>query len=95
MMNPFAYLINSIISLVQMALMVWIVLGLLIQFKIVNRYHPIVFRVENALNRLFEPVLAPIRRYMPDLGGIDLSPIVLILLMNFIGYSVNYLFAMM
>ncbi len=95
MMNPIAYLIGSIIHLIQTALMVWIILNLLIQFKIVNRYQPLVFKLETVLHRLFEPMLAPIRRYMPDLGGIDLSPVVLILALNFIGYTVNYLFALM
>jgi YggT family protein len=95
MMNPIAFLIGQVIHLIQMALTVWIILGLLIQFKIVNRYQPLVFKLETALNRLFEPMLRPIRKFMPDLGGIDLSPVVLIIGLNFIAYSVNYIFAMM
>ncbi len=60
------------------------ILATLISFKIVNAYQPIVQKVMVALNRLVEPALKPIRKYMPDLGGIDISPIVLILLLQFL-----------
>lgn len=88
MMNPFIDLINNVISLINLALMVWIVLGLLIHFDIVNRYSPLVNRIQNALSRFFEPILQPIRkklnRWLPNLQGIDLSPVVLLLLLHFI-----------
>ena len=88
MLNPFIDLISNIIALINLALIIWIVLGLLIHFDIVNRASPIVNRVYTALGRLLEPMLTRIRRltdkYLPDMGGIDLSPIVLILLLHFI-----------
>ena len=88
MLNPFIDLINDIISLINLALMVWIVLGLLIHFDIINRYHPLVTRIYTTLSRLFEPVLTPIRRWLdrllPNLHGVDLSPVVLILILHFI-----------
>ncbi len=88
MLNPFIELISNIIFLINFALIVWIVLGLLIHFDIVNRSSPIVMRVYSTLGLLLEPMLRPIRRllikYLPDMGGIDLSPIVLILLLHFI-----------
>ena len=88
MLNPFIDLINNIISLINLALMIWIILGLLMHFDIINRHHPLVQRVYFTLNRLFEPVLRPIRaklaKILPDMGGLDLSPIVLILGLHFI-----------
>lgn len=87
-LNPFIDLISNVISLINLALMVWIVLGLLIHFDIVNRRNPLVSRIYAALTRLLEPMLGRIRRatgkFLPDLGGIDLSPIVLVLLLHFI-----------
>lgn len=88
MFNPFIVLISKVISLINIALIVWIVLGLLIHFDIVNRNNPLINRIQNILDQLFEPVLRPIRarlaKFMPALNGIDLSPVVLILLLNFI-----------
>lgn len=87
MLNPFIHLISNIISLVNLALIVWIVISLLIQFDIVNRNNPLVARVYAILTRIFEPMLCPIRkqldRWLPNLG-IDLSAIVFILLLHFV-----------
>lgn len=86
--NPFIDLISNIIFLINLALIVWVVLGLLMHFDIVNRGNPLVQRIYATLGRLLEPLLKRIRRvtdkFIPDLGGIDLSPIVLILLLHFI-----------
>jgi YggT family protein len=88
MFNPFVDLISNIIFLINLALMIWVVLGLLIHFDIVNRYNPLVTRVYSTLGRLLEPALGRIRRFtrkfLPDLGGVDLSPIILLLLLHFI-----------
>lgn len=88
MLNPFINLINNVIFLINLSLIVWIVLGLLLHFDIVNRTNPLVQRVYSALTKLCEPLLRPIRRvmgkFMPDIGGVDLSPIMLILLLNFL-----------
>lgn len=88
MLNPFVNLLSDIISLVNLGLLIWVILGLLMQFDIINRHSPLVQRVHFTLGKLFEPMLHPIRRLLgrilPDLGGIDLSPILLILLLRFI-----------
>lgn len=95
MMNPVLYLIDLVITLINYGLFAWIILGLLINFGLVNAFHPIVRKVSLALTRLFEPILQPIRRYMPDLGGLDLSPMVLIIGLNFLRYTVHWLFTML
>jgi len=56
----------------------------LIAFNVINPYNQFVRTVWQALNALTEPLLRPIRRYMPDLGGIDLSPVVLLLAIFFV-----------
>ena len=53
-------------------------------FNVVNPRNQFVGSVGNMLFRLTEPALRPIRRYMPDLGGIDISPIVLLLIIYFV-----------
>jgi YggT family protein len=84
MMNPLVGLLVQLINLYNCALIAWLVLSWLISFGIVNRHQPLVQRINFALFRLTDPLLRPIRKYMPDLGGIDISPIILILLLNFI-----------
>lgn len=88
MLNPFINLISNIISLINLALIIYIVLGFLIHFDIVNRTSPIVNRVYSTLGRLLEPLLSRIRRvtdkFLPNVEGIDFSPIILILLLHFI-----------
>ncbi len=81
--NPFIDLIGAIVSIYTWALIIHIILGWLVAFDIINSYQPIVKKVQYALYRLTEPLLAPIRKYIPHLGGIDLSPIILFLLLRF------------
>jgi YggT family protein len=66
------------------ALYVWIIiagviLSWLLAFNVVNAYNPFVRSLWNALNAVTEPLLRPIRRILPDLGGIDISPVILLL----------------
>ncbi|TKT82937.1 YggT family protein [Aquamicrobium sp. LC103] len=53
-------------------------------FNVVNPRNQFVGTIGNALFRITEPALRPIRRYLPDLGGIDISPIILLLIIFFI-----------
>lgn len=85
--NPFIDLINSIITLYNYILIVWIILSWLISFNIVNPYQPLVQHLNYFLKKLTEPVLNLIRSIIPPLGGIDLSAIILFLLLGFIRNS--------
>ena len=53
-------------------------------FNVVNSRNQFVGSIGNMLYRLTEPALRPIRRFMPDLGGVDISPIILLLLLFFL-----------
>jgi len=88
--NPLVDLIVKIIYLYNCALTAWLILSWLIAFGIVNRHQPFVQRINFALFRLTDPLLRPIRKHMPDLGGIDISPIILILFLNFISNELIY-----
>jgi len=81
--NPFIDLFGAVISLYTWVLIIHILLSWLVAFNIINGHQPIVRKIQEVLFRLTEPVLKPIRRYMPNLGGIDISPIVLFLLLRF------------
>ncbi len=53
-------------------------------FNVVNPRNQVVSTIGNMLFRITEPALRPIRRFLPDLGGIDISPIILLLVIFFI-----------
>jgi YggT family protein len=59
-------------------------MGWLISFDIINRYQPAVQKTMHILNRLIEPVLNQLRRFIPVIAGIDMSPLVLFLLIGFV-----------
>ena len=88
MLNPFIDLIGSVIHIYSTIVIVWVVLSMLIQFNVVNKYNKLISYVFSALSQLVEPALAPIRRRLwklfPKLTSLDLSPLVLILLLNFV-----------
>jgi len=80
-------LINLIHTVIQLYIYVIIggaVLSWLIAFNVVNTHNRFVYSVVDVLYRLTEPALRPIRQILPDLGGIDISPVVLILLLYFL-----------
>ena len=60
------------------------ILSWLVAFNVVNVRNPIVAAIGEFLYRITEPVLRPIRNLLPDLGGIDISPIIIILIIEFI-----------
>lgn len=69
-------------NLIITVVIVQFILGLLISFNVVSFHNQFVSALWTALNAILDPILAPIKRRMPNTGGIDFSPIVLILLIN-------------
>ncbi len=88
--NPFQNIFNAVIELYIWCLIVWVILSWLVAFNVVNTRNRFVAVVGDFLDRITEPVLRPIRRVLPNLGGIDISPILLILLIYFIRDFVNW-----
>lgn len=78
-MNAIIYLIYTVINLYMWAIIISIIMSWLVQFNIINSRSPFVNMIGNFLNKVTEPLLGRIRRVLPDLGGIDLSPLIAIL----------------
>ena len=76
--------ISALITLYIYIIIAGAVMSWLIAFNVVNPYNQFVRSLWQALNAVTEPLLRPIRRLMPDLGGIDISPVVLIIACWFI-----------
>ncbi|CAO3414968.1 YggT family protein [Azospirillum doebereinerae] len=77
-------LINTILDLFFWVLIISAVLSWLVAFNVVNTRNRAVYVIGDFLYRITEPVLAPIRRVLPSMGGLDLSPIVVLLLISFV-----------
>lgn len=91
-LNPLVYLLVTIIDVYIWVVIIWIIMSWLIAFNIINQYQPFVRGLSQALFKLTEPSLRPIRNVMPNFGGLDLSPIVLFIILNFVRYCVLYYF---
>ena len=91
-MNPFLWLIHTLITLYIWILIAAAVLSWLVAFNVVNLYHPVVRTIGEVLHRLTEPALRPIRSMLPNLGGLDISPVILILLLLFFERLLFWLF---
>jgi YggT family protein len=93
MMNPFLWLIITIVDLYIWILIAAAVLSWLIAFNVVNSHNPTVRMIWDFLYRITEPLLGPIRAMLPGLGGIDISPVILIIGLLFLKQLLLWLFA--
>ena len=83
-MHSIIWLIGTILDFYVWVLIINAVMSWLIAFGVVNMRNRFVAMVEEFCSRLTEPALRPIRRIIPSLGGIDISPMILILLIMFL-----------
>ena len=79
-MGAFIFLLFRVLS--------WVVIAHVIFSYFMSPYHP----VREAIDRIVEPMLTPIRQFMPNLGGLDFSPLVLIILLQLLGSLLASLF---
>ena len=91
-MNPFLWLIDTIINIYIWLLIASAVLSWLIAFNVVNPRNPLVHNVGEFLYRITEPLLRPIRNMLPNLGGIDVSPVILIIGLLFLRQLIFWLY---
>ena len=83
-MKSLFLLIDSIINIYIWLIIINVILSWLVSFNILNTQSRFVFAILNATHQLTDPVLNKIRKFIPNLGSIDISPVVLILLLVFI-----------
>jgi YggT family protein len=91
-MRSILWLIDTVITLYIYILIASAILSWLIAFNVVNMRNPIVSQISEFLYRITEPALRPIRNILPNLGGIDISPVILILGLFFIRNLIFELF---
>jgi len=91
--NPVIFLLYHVINIYIWLLIISVVMSWLVHFNIINTGSRLVYMLGDFLYRITEPLLAPIRRLLPFMGGLDISPVVLILLLWTLQYSLIYYFA--
>ncbi|SFA98237.1 YggT family protein [Poseidonocella pacifica] len=75
-MQSLYQIIMLILDVVWFIMIAHIIMSWLISFQVLNTRQPLVAQIWYGLNRLLEPVYAPIRRFLPPMGGLDLAPLV-------------------
>ncbi len=83
-MYAFFWLVDTVIEIYITVVIVQVVLSWLVAFNVVNTQNRFVYLAGNFLYRATEPALKPIRRILPNFGGMDISPVVLILGLYFV-----------
>jgi YggT family protein len=78
------WLIDTVLWIYFWIIIIMAILSWLIAFDVVNRRNDLVYSIWTVCDRLTAPLLAPIRRVLPNLGGLDISPVILLLIIQFI-----------
>ena len=85
--------LNFIINILWFIIIVSAIFSWLYAFNVINTRNQFVNQVGGALYRMTEPLYRPIRRFMPDLGGVDLSPLVVLVILFFLQQVIAYIAA--
>jgi YggT family protein len=83
-MTSLLLLILQILDIYKWVLILAAVLSWLLAFDVLNTRNRLVYSINDFLYRITDPALRPIRRILPNLGGVDISPVILILVIWFI-----------
>lgn len=78
-MTSLFQILLMILGVARTIILIHFIMSWLISFGVLNIRQPLVSQIWDALNRLLEPLYGPIRRMLPQMGGVDLSPIVALL----------------
>jgi YggT family protein len=89
-MNPIAALLIQILEIYKWILIAAVIVSWLTAFNVINVHNNFVRSLLRILLALTEPVLAPIRRILPAMGGLDLSPIVAFVIIWFLQYTIRW-----
>lgn len=88
---PVIEVVIAILDIYWWLVIIQAVISWLIAFNIINTYSRPVAMVLDFLYRLTEPALRPIRQFVPSFGGLDISPVILLLIIWFVGMELRQL----
>jgi YggT family protein len=90
--NPIIWLLQELISLYWWVIIVAVVMSWLVAFGVVNTFNPFARSVVRFLDAVTEPVFRQVRRVIPPIGGLDLSPLIVLILLEFLSMSIDYVY---
>lgn len=82
------FILGSLLGLLRLAIIISAILSWLFAFDVINHRNRFVNQLADVLDRVVSPLLAPLRRVIPSLGGVDITPIIALLLITGV---MNYL----
>ena len=85
----FLYIIFQVLQIYKYAVIIYVILSMLISFNIINTNNRIISIVMDFLFKLIEPLLRVIRNVIPNFGAIDVSPVILIIIIEAFQYIVT------
>jgi YggT family protein len=77
-MTSLAQIVYAALEIMKFLIIIKIVMSWLINFQVLNIRQPLVSQIYYGLQRLFEPIYAPIRRLLPNMGGLDITPMIVL-----------------
>lgn len=89
---PVEWLVVTLCNIVIVLVLVQVVMTWLLAFNVLNGHSRGVQAIFQSLNRLLMPLNRPLQRYMPRLGGVDITPMVLLLIVGFVRELAVWLF---
>ena len=82
--NPIVWLLLTLLDLYWWVVVIAVVVSWLVAFGVLNTHNHLARSIVRALDALTEPVFRPIRRVLPSLGGLDLSPLIVLIAIMFL-----------
>lgn len=90
-LNPIIWLVDTVLGLYTFVIIAAVVASWLIAFGVLNTSNQFVRQIVQVLDALTEPLFRRVRRVIPPIGGLDLSPIIVLIGIQFLGYVIDNL----
>lgn len=89
-LNPFVWLILELISLYTYVVVAAVIVSWLVAFGVINTHNQLARSVVQFLDAVTEPVFRQVRRVIPPIGGLDISPLIVLIALQFLSYLISY-----
>lgn len=88
-----AYFVSPALGFIVFLIFAWVILSWLVSFNVINLRNPTMRQIYYGIEGLMRPIMAPVQRIVPSIGGLDFSPIIVLLLIQWLrGYVVPMLY---